>query len=82
MTRSDFLPVCVNEQILEDNYGQHDPVKVDKVKEVYRVIRLEEVFQAYEEQSHTKILQLMKDVRSMPTDAFDFLLKKIYKRSK
>jgi len=49
---------------------------------VYQDIRVEEVFQAYEEQSHARIQQLMKEVRSMPTDAFDFLLKKIYKRSK
>jgi len=56
--------------------------KVGKVKKVYNDIHLEEVFHAYEEQSHHTIQQLMKEVRSMPTDAFDFLLKKIYKRSK
>ena len=68
--------------MLEDNYGRHDMRKVNKVKKVYQDIRVEEVFHAYEEQSHARIQQLMKEVRSMPTDAFDFLLKKIYKRSK
>ena len=56
--------------------------KVAKVKKVFQELNLEERFKLYEEESYTKIQGLLKEVTTMPTDVFEFLLKKIYKRSK
>jgi len=69
-------------KILEDNYGQHDMNKVAKVKKVFNELNLEERFKLYEEESYSKIQGLLKEVTTMPTAVFEFLLKKIYKRSK
>jgi farnesyl diphosphate synthase len=78
------LNVVTPEQkkILTDNYGQHDMKKVEKVKKLFRDINIEKIFHAYEEESYAKIQALLKDVKDMPTEIFEFLLRKIYKRSK
>jgi farnesyl diphosphate synthase len=78
------LNVVTPEQkkILTDNYGQHDMKKVEKVKKLFRDINIEKIFHAYEEDSYAKIQALLKDVKDMPTEIFEFLLRKIYKRSK
>lgn len=69
-------------KILEDNYGQHDPKKVAKVKKLYEELELEKDFHAYEEASYASIRKQIMEITSMPTDVFEFMLKKIYKRSK
>ena len=68
--------------VLENNYGQNDAQKVAAVKQLYAELQLEEVFQQYEEQSYLEIKNLLNDVRDMPTEVFEFLLRKIYKRAK
>jgi len=70
-------------KILEDNYGRAEPSKVQKVKKLYQELELEELFKNYEEESYARIQALLKEVAStMPTEVFEFLLRKIYKRSK
>ena len=68
--------------ILENNYGQNDAQKVAAVKQLYAELQLEDVFKKYEEQSYLEIKNLLKEVRDMPTEVFEFLLGKIYKRAK
>eukprot|EP01038_Epipyxis_sp_PR26KG_P008502 gene8502-11494_t len=69
-------------RILEDNYGQHDQKKVQKVKKLYIDLDLKSVFEKYEEESYKKIIQLLDEVTELPREVFEFLLRKIYKRSK
>lgn len=78
------LSRCTEEQkrLLVENYGKDDPKRVDKVKALYRELQLEEVFNAYEEQSHSEIKDLIAEVTDVPTDVYNFFIKRIYKRSK
>jgi farnesyl diphosphate synthase len=68
--------------VLEQNYGRHDEQCVATVKQLYWDLQLKEEFEAYEEKSYAAIQELLDQVTSMPKDVFEFLLKKIYKRSK
>ena len=68
--------------ILEKNYGQNDKQKVAIVKELYAQLGLEDIFKKYEEQSYKEIKSLLEEVKDMPTEVFEFLLRKIYKRGK
>jgi farnesyl diphosphate synthase len=69
-------------QVIENNYGQHDMKKVAKIKELYQQMDLENDFKRYEEESYIELNRLINEVKNMPKDVFEFLLKKIYKRSK
>jgi farnesyl diphosphate synthase len=69
-------------RILEENYGRHEDSCVQTVKRLYLDLKLKEEFEAYEEESYASIQRLLSEVTSMPKDVFEFLLKKIYKRSK
>lgn len=79
-------------QIIQDNYGIWDPAKVDKVKKLYQELKLKDVFEQYEEESYQGIqkeLDLLEQTSKsassssirIPRDAFEILLRKIYKRS-
>jgi farnesyl diphosphate synthase len=78
------LEICNSRQrkVLEDNYGSHEPRKVELVKKLYRELRLEKIFQDYEENSYQTIKKLIDDYKELPTEVFTFLLGKIYKRTK
>lgn len=69
-------------QILENNFGQDDPTQARMVKHVYQDLKLEEVFQKYQDNSYAEIQKLMDKVTVMPKNIFDILLKKVYKRAK
>jgi len=69
-------------KILEDNYGQHDAKKIAKVKKLYVDLDIKAVFEKYEEDSYKQIQSLLAEVKEMPKEVFEFLLNKIYKRSK
>jgi farnesyl diphosphate synthase len=69
-------------KVLEENYGQHNMKKVEKVKKLYAELDLENVFKKYEEESYQEIQKLLSQVHSMPKEVFEFLLRKIYKRAK
>jgi hypothetical protein len=40
------------------------------------------MFLKYEEESYARIQQLLQQAQGLPTEVFEFLLRKIYKRSK
>ena len=75
----------VNEKqkkVLFENYGQHDEQKIQIIKKLFRELKLEEKFQSYEEQSYKQLKKLIDDSPELPREVFEFLLNKIYKRSK
>ncbi|KAJ1263890.1 hypothetical protein BS78_09G220800 [Paspalum vaginatum] len=69
--------------ILFENYGKKDPACVAKVKNLYKELNLEVVFQDYENESYKK---LIADIEAQPGIAVQNVLKsflhKIYKRQK
>jgi farnesyl diphosphate synthase len=69
-------------RVLTENYGQKEPEKVERVKDLYAQMRLPDIFEKYEEQSYKTINLLIDGCPEIPREVFDFLLKKIYKRSK
>jgi farnesyl diphosphate synthase len=69
-------------QILQDNYGQWNDGKVQKVKQLYRELDLMSEFERYEENSYAAIQgELDRLPPNVPRAVFEVLLKKIYKRS-
>lgn len=68
--------------ILFENYGQHNDENIQKIKELYKELKLEDKFNAYEEESYKTLRKLIDDCPELPKEVFDFLLNKIYKRSK
>jgi farnesyl diphosphate synthase len=69
-------------KVLEANYGQHEPKKVEAVKRLYDELQLRQAFAEYEDRSYSEIQSLLAGVTFMPKEVFEFLLRKIYKRSK
>jgi farnesyl diphosphate synthase len=69
-------------QILIDNYGRHDDICVQKVKDLYIEMKIEAIFQEYEEESYRCIQKMLDTEKELPRAVFEFLLNKIYKRSK
>ena len=55
-------------KVLEENYGKHDKVKVEKVKKLFVDLKLEEIFKTYEEESYKAI-----QVRKWQTKAYCML---------
>lgn len=78
------LNICNSKQrkILEENYGRDNPKSVAAVKALYRDLRLEELFREYEEESYNSIQKSLAACKDLPAGVFEFLLKRIYKRSK
>jgi farnesyl diphosphate synthase len=48
-------------QILRDNYGQKDQMKVDRVKQVYTQLNLQQVYETYEQKTHENIVKRIKE---------------------
>eukprot|EP01041_Mallomonas_annulata_P007126 gene7126-14494_t len=69
-------------RVLEENYGKHDESKIQKVKKLFNEMKLRELFEKYEHDSYERIQTLMGEVKDMPREVFEFLLRKIYKRAK
>ena len=69
-------------KVLEDHYGKHDEASVKKVKQLFAEMDLEALFLKYEEESYARIQALLSAAQDLPTEVFEFLLRKIYKRSK
>ncbi|XP_003227779.2 farnesyl pyrophosphate synthase [Anolis carolinensis] len=70
-------------QILEANYGQNDPEKVGRVKQLYEELDLKTVFQNYEESSYQRLLGLISQhALRLPAQIFLGLAQLIYKRQK
>lgn len=79
------LELCNKEQqkLLYENYGKQDPACVAKVKELYKVLKIQDVFLEFEKKSYGK---LNKSIEAHPSKAVQAVLKsflsKIYKRQK
>lgn len=70
-------------KVLVDHYGKHDPEGVQKVKELYKELKLEEMYHAYEEEQKTACDELISKIEPENfQELFKFLLGKIYKRQK
>merc|ERR1712150_138981 len=65
-------------QILMDHYGKHDAEGVAKVKELYRDLKLEEIYHAYEEEQKKVCDELIATIEPESfQELFKFLLGKI-----
>ncbi|XP_059218020.1 farnesyl pyrophosphate synthase-like [Stomoxys calcitrans] len=73
-----------NEQqklIMMEGYGSKDPLKVQRVKDLYKALDLPSVFAAYEEKSYNDITDHIKQISSdVPPEIFLHILNKIYRR--
>lgn len=70
-------------KFLYENYGKEDPASVTKVKELYKTLKLEDVFAEYESKSYEKLINF---IEAHPNTSVQAVLKsflgKIYKRQK
>uniref|UniRef100_A0A8D0LAJ8 Farnesyl pyrophosphate synthase n=1 Tax=Sphenodon punctatus TaxID=8508 RepID=A0A8D0LAJ8_SPHPU len=70
-------------QLLEENYGQKEPEKVERVKQLYETLRLRDAYQACEESSYRRLQALIAEhAQHLPRQIFLGLTQKIYKRQK
>ncbi|TPX51577.1 hypothetical protein SeMB42_g01860 [Synchytrium endobioticum] len=71
-------------KLLDQNYGKKDEKSVAIVKDVYRQLAIEDVFEKYEAQSKERIEALISklDENSLPRDMFTKFLDRIFKRKK
>jgi farnesyl diphosphate synthase len=79
------LKICTASQrkVIENNYGVWDDKKVATIKQLYRELKLEELFQAYEEQSYQEMQKELEHISpKVPKEVYLIFLDKIYKRSK
>lgn len=72
-------------RILDENYGQKDAAKEEKVKKVFAEIGVADIYHEYEERVAGDIKQLIDNVdtsEGLKKDVFTVFFKKIYKRQK
>eukprot|EP00746_Dinoflagellata_sp_MGD_P070999 gnl/MRDRNA2_/MRDRNA2_28986_c0_seq1.p1 gnl/MRDRNA2_/MRDRNA2_28986_c0~~gnl/MRDRNA2_/MRDRNA2_28986_c0_seq1.p1 ORF type:complete len:437 (-),score=94.40 gnl/MRDRNA2_/MRDRNA2_28986_c0_seq1:147-1457(-) len=70
--------------VLDAHYGKCK-VKTpeeEKVKQVYRDLKLPELWQEYEQNAYDEIMALKSTVKDLPWSIFEIFLKKIFKRDK
>ncbi|CAD7701111.1 unnamed protein product [Ostreobium quekettii] len=67
---------------VQDNYGKDEEPAIEAVKSVYRDMKLEQLFEEYEQQSYEKLSSLISEQTLLPSEVFTGLLNKIYKRKK
>lgn len=66
----------------QENYGKDEEAAVGRIKELYRQLELERIFQQYEQESFDQLTATIQGQSRLPEGVFSLLLKKIYKRSK
>lgn len=67
----------------QENYGCQDEIKVKKVKELYKDLKLSELYCEYEEESYREILTMIEHYDGdLPKQVFVSFVNKIYKRQK
>jgi len=81
------LEIATPEQrkVLEDNYGQKNKEKEAAVKKLYDELKLEKIYQDYEEKRVGEIRELIDKIdesQGLKKSVFESFLGKIYKRSK
>jgi farnesyl diphosphate synthase len=70
-------------QVLLDSYGSQDEEGVQKIKDLYKELELEDVYHKYEEEQKKACDELIAKIQPEEFQAlFNFLLGKIYKRQK
>ncbi|XP_022224609.2 farnesyl pyrophosphate synthase [Drosophila obscura] len=68
-------------KIMIDCYGNEDPVKVERVKELYKELGLPTTFATFEEESYNMIkTHIQQTSRGVPHQTFLQILNKIYQR--
>ena len=78
------LAKCTSAQkkVLQKNYGKDEAKCEAAVKSLYNTLDLKSDFHAYEEASYANIQSILDETKELPREVFEFLLRKIYKRSK
>ena len=81
------LKIASSEQraVLNDNYGRKDKICEARVKEVYQELRLDKIYDAYEEEQVDRLKKMISQVdesEGLKKKVFDEFLRKIYKRNK
>jgi farnesyl diphosphate synthase len=79
------LKICTPAQrtVIEQNYGVWDDKKVAIIKQLYRELKLEQLFLSYEEESYQSIQNELQHISpKVPKEVYLIFLDKIYKRSK
>lgn len=67
----------------KESYGQHEADCVARVKEVYKALKLQELYANYEESSYKDVLNLIDAINvALPKEMFCEYARKIYKRKK
>ncbi|PQE28557.1 farnesyl pyrophosphate synthetase protein [Rutstroemia sp. NJR-2017a WRK4] len=72
-------------QILEENYGRKDPNKEAVVKKLFNELKLEQIYQDYEEKRVGEIKKMIAGIDEsggLKKTVFESFLSKIYRRSK
>jgi len=72
-------------KVLEGNYGRKDKEKEAKVKKLYTEMKLDQMYQNYEDNIVKKLQSNINNIdesSGMKKEVFDEFLRKIYKRSK
>ncbi|KAG5675932.1 hypothetical protein PVAND_005789 [Polypedilum vanderplanki] len=68
--------------LMKDCYGQKDPEKVERVKELYEDLLLPHTYEIYEEESYKIINTHIQQIsRGLPHKLFFKILEKIYRRN-
>ncbi|TDG50754.1 hypothetical protein AWZ03_002743 [Drosophila navojoa] len=68
-------------QIMIDCYGQNDPLKVERVKALYKELSLPSTYAIFEEESYNMIkTHIQQTSRGVPHQTFLQILNKIYQR--
>jgi len=70
-------------KILEENYGKHDPVRVNEVKNLYSKLRLEQKYEDFETEEFAKLKGQIEQFPIIPLrDLFNDLLADLHHRKK
>jgi farnesyl diphosphate synthase len=69
-------------QVIENHYGRDSDEDEKIIKKLYVDMGLEQLYRDYEKSSFESITTTLDTLQSMPRGPFDYLLGKIYKRSK
>ena len=72
-------------KVLDENYGRKDAEMEKKVKEVYRELKLDEVYSTFEETRVKELRDMISRVdesQGLKKEVFESFLNKIYKRTK
>ena len=74
---------CYNQMCLhpQANYGRKDPEYVQRVKEMYQELKLEEAYHEYEEKSYARLLEKIAELQTLPGGVFLEFANRIYKRN-